>query len=59
MRKEHAVPLSRQALAILKDAYAATRGEGPVFPSSHACGEILAQYPSAECAAYLKNAGYA
>ena len=24
-----------------------------------ACGEILAQYPPAECAAYLKNAGYA
>ena len=26
---------------------------------SDACGEILAQYPPAECAAYLKNAGYA
>jgi transposase len=26
---------------------------------SAACGEILAQYPPAECAAYLKNAGYA
>jgi hypothetical protein len=26
---------------------------------SGACGEILAQYPPAECAAYLKNAGYA
>src|ERR1700727_3123622 len=25
---------------------------------SDACGEILAQYPPAECAAYLKNAGY-
>jgi putative transposase len=23
-----------------------------------ACGEILAQYPPAECTAYLKNAGY-
>ena len=26
---------------------------------SDACGKILAQYPPAECAAYLKNAGYA
>jgi transposase len=26
---------------------------------SQACGEILAHYPPAECAAYLKNAGYA
>ena len=26
---------------------------------SHACGKILTQYPPAECAAYLKNAGYA
>ena len=26
---------------------------------SDACGEILAQYPPAQCAAYLKNAGYA
>ena len=26
---------------------------------SDACGEILAQYPPAECAAYLRNAGYA
>jgi len=26
---------------------------------SDACGEILRQYPPAECAAYLKNAGYA
>ena len=26
---------------------------------SDACGEILAQHPPAECAAYLKNAGYA
>ena len=26
---------------------------------SDACREILAQYPPAECAAYLKNAGYA
>ena len=26
---------------------------------SDACGQILAQYPPAECAAYLKNAGYA
>jgi transposase len=26
---------------------------------SDACGEILAQYLPAECAAYLKNAGYA
>ncbi len=26
---------------------------------SDACAEILAQYPPAECAAYLKNAGYA
>ena len=26
---------------------------------SDACGAILTQYPSAECAAYLKNAGYA
>jgi transposase len=26
---------------------------------SDACGEILAQYPPAECAAYLNNAGYA
>jgi putative transposase len=26
---------------------------------SDACGEILAPYPPAECAAYLKNAGYA
>ena len=26
---------------------------------SDACGEILAQYPTAECAAYFKNAGYA
>ena len=25
---------------------------------SDACSEILAQYPPAECAAYLKNAGY-
>ena len=25
---------------------------------SDACGKILAQYPPAECAAYLKNAGY-
>ena len=24
-----------------------------------ACGKILAPYPPAECAAYLKNAGYA
>ena len=27
--------------------------------NSDACGKILAQYPPAECAAYLKNAGYA
>jgi hypothetical protein len=26
---------------------------------SGACGKILAQYPPAECAAYLKNAGCA
>ena len=26
---------------------------------SDACAEILAQYPPAECVAYLKNAGYA
>jgi transposase len=26
---------------------------------SDACGAILAQYPPAECGAYLKNAGYA
>jgi transposase len=26
---------------------------------SDACGKILAQYPPAECAAYIKNAGYA
>ena len=26
---------------------------------SDACGKILAQYPPAECAAYLRNAGYA
>src|SRR3984957_13467708 len=26
---------------------------------SDACGKILAQYPPAECAAYLNNAGYA
>ena len=26
---------------------------------SDACGKILAHYPPAECAAYLKNAGYA
>ena len=26
---------------------------------SDACGEILAQYPPAECAAYIRNAGYA
>src|SRR4029077_6855840 len=26
---------------------------------SDACGKILAQYPPAACAAYLKNAGYA
>ncbi len=26
---------------------------------SDACGKILAQYPPGECAAYLKNAGYA
>jgi transposase len=26
---------------------------------SQACGQILAQYSPAECAAYLKNAGYA
>jgi transposase len=26
---------------------------------SDACGDILAQYPPAGCAAYLKNAGYA
>jgi hypothetical protein len=26
---------------------------------SDACGKILAYYPPAECAAYLKNAGYA
>ena len=26
---------------------------------SHACGEILAQYLPAECAAYITNAGYA
>jgi transposase len=26
---------------------------------SDACGEILRQYPPAECAAYFKNAGYA
>jgi transposase len=25
---------------------------------SDACGKILAQYPPAECAAYLKNAEY-
>jgi len=25
---------------------------------SDTCGKILAQYPPAECAAYLKNAGY-
>ena len=28
-------------------------------PISDACGKILAHYPPAECAAYLKNAGYA
>jgi transposase len=26
---------------------------------SHACGEILAQYSPKECAAYIRNAGYA
>jgi len=26
---------------------------------SDACGEILTQYSSKECAAYIKNAGYA
>jgi len=26
---------------------------------SNACGEILAQYPPTECAAYLKSVGYA
>ena len=26
---------------------------------SDACGKILAQYPPAECAAYIRNAGYA
>jgi len=26
---------------------------------SDACRDILANYPSADCAAYLKNAGYA
>ena len=26
---------------------------------SDACSKILAQYPPPECAAYLKNAGYA
>jgi hypothetical protein len=26
---------------------------------SDACAQILPQYPPAECAAYLKNAGYA
>jgi hypothetical protein len=26
---------------------------------SDACGKILAQYPPAECAAYLNNVGYA
>lgn len=33
MRKDHLVPLSRQAIAILNDARAATGGKGYVFPS--------------------------
>jgi len=43
MRKEHAVPLSRQALATLKEAYATTGGQGLVFPSSHRPGRPLSE----------------
>jgi hypothetical protein len=37
-----------------------TKGGARTYEAiSQACGEILAQYPPAECAGYLKNAGYA
>jgi hypothetical protein len=40
---------------------ATTQDRGHVRPPQgcEACAEILAHYPPAECAAYLKNAGYA
>ena len=36
--------------------YEAAHSDGCI---SDACGKILAQYQPSECAAYLKNAGYA
>ena len=57
-------PTSIRSRAGLRQGFktSAAKGGSPkllqAIPSD-ACGKILAQHPPAECAAYLKNAGYA
>ncbi|MGH7023489.1 MAG: tyrosine-type recombinase/integrase [Caulobacteraceae bacterium] len=43
MKKEHAIPLSRQAVEILREARAISGDEALVFPSSHRPGRPLSE----------------